>query len=312
MQHVVARSIVTLLVSILVLGCAREAVTVGPEPLIPDSPDGTVRAVAKHLVEHDPGILWEALPESYRSDINELTVSFAAKMEPELYNRSMELARHAVEVLQDKQSIILGSSLVASSGVDAGELDRGMSSGLAAAHALLSSEISNLSGLAAVDWQGFLSATGGQIMRIADGAGSDAEADESSLAMLRDITVEHLTTTDDTAVLRITAGDKPPEEVELTRVEGRWVPTELAQEWQEKVAEARARLEELTPERIAELKPQAMFGLAMAEAFVEQIAAIQSPEEFDAAIAPMFEAVMGSFASATPAAEAQEPVPAEE
>jgi hypothetical protein len=45
-----------------------------------------------------------------------------------------------------------------------------------------------------------------------------------------------------------------------------------------------------------------MFGLAMAEAFVEQMAAIESSEQFDAAVGPMLQSVMGSLALAPPPA----------
>jgi hypothetical protein len=305
MPHAAARFAATVLSTVFILGCAREAVTVAPEPLIPDTPDGTVRAVARHLADHDPSILWEALPETYRTDINELTRAFAAKMDAELYNRSMALARRTVEVLQDKQALILGSQTVASTGVDVAEVERGMNGGLAVAHALLSSEITTLEGLGAVDWSGFLSGTGSQLMVLADNAAPAAEpeaAGEDLFATLRNLTVETVSISEDSAVLRITAADEEPEEVALTRVEGRWVPADMAAEWPQKVAEARARLEELTPEKIAELKPQAMFGLAMAEAFVEQMAAIESSEQFDAAVGPMLQSVMGSLAFAPPPA----------
>ena len=302
------------LASLFVVGCARNGDTVAPEPLIPDTPDGTVLAVARHLADHDPAILWEALPESYRSDINELTRTFAAKMDPELYDRSMALVRRAVEVLQDKQAIILGSSIVTSTGVDVDEVGRSMTGGLAAAHALMSSEITTLQGLGAVDWPQFLSTTGAQLLTLADSSAEktadDAGATDSSLASLRDVTVEVVSSEGDAAVLRVTAPGKAPEDVEMTRVEGRWVPAEMAAEWTEKVAEAQARLEELTPEKIAELKPQAMFGLAMAEAFVEQVAAIQTSEEFDATVGPMLQSLMNSFNSVPPPAPEDEEPPA--
>ncbi|MCU0234714.1 MAG: hypothetical protein MUE90_11880 [Thermoanaerobaculales bacterium] len=312
MSRLLDRFALTLLVSVLVLGCARRADTVAPEPLLPETPDGTVLAVAKHLADHDPGILWEALPPSYRTDINDLTRAFAAAMDAELYDRSMALLRRAVEVLQEKQPIILRSQTVAGSGVDVAALERGMTGALAAGHALLTSPVATLEGLGAIDWQKFLSTTGGQLMTLADGApaaGAEAPA-EQPLAMLRGLKVETVSTTGDTAVLRLTSGDREPKEIKLTRVEGRWVPTEMAEQWPQKVAEAKAKLAELTPERFAELKPQALMGLAMAEGFVGQVAAIQTPEEFDAAVGPMIEAVMGNLAF-LPQGGTEEETPAE-
>jgi hypothetical protein len=321
MHRLLDRFAVTLLFSVLVLGCARRADTVAPQPLLPETPDGTVLAVAKHLADHDPGILWEALPASYRTDITDLTRAFAGAMDAELYDRSMALLRRTVEVLQEKQPIILASRTVTGTGVDVAALERGMTGALAAGHALLTSPVATLEGLGAIDWKPFLGTTGAQLMALADAtpAAGAEEAAEQPLAMLRSLEVATVSATADAAVLRLSSGDREPKEIKLTRVEGRWVPTEMAEQWPQRVAEAKAKLAELTPERFAELKPQALMGLAMAEGFVGQVAAIQTPEQFDAAVGPMIEAVMGNLAflpqggmDDAPPAETEEAPPAGE
>lgn len=307
MQSSRIRLAAIVLLTCSVVGCARNGDTIAPEPLIPDTPEGTVLAVAQHLADHDPAILWEALPESYRSDITELTHTFAAKMDPELYDRTMAVARRAVEVLQEKQPIILASSTVASTGADVEEIERGMTGALAAVHALLSSEIATLEGLGAVDWPQFLAGTGTQLMALADVESPGGDPDDVSLEMLRSVSVETVSSANGQAVLRITAGDREPEELKLTRVEGRWVPAELAERWPTQVAESRARLDELTPERIAELKPQAMMALAMAEAFIEQLATMESSQQFDAVVGQMLQSMMGNLAPAPPAEDGDGP-----
>ena len=49
------------------------------------------------------------------------------------------------------------------------------------------------------------------------------------------------------------------------------------------------------------LKTQAMMGIGMAEGLIEQIAAVESAEELDAAVGPLLQMVMGSIGSAMPA-----------
>ncbi len=278
------------------VGCAQGEDAQGPQPLIPDTPDGTIEVVARHLAQHDPGILWEALPDGYRTDINDLTAEFAAKMDAELYDRSFALLRSAVEVLQDKQSLILGSQTVTATGIDVEQLEHGTSSGLAAMHVLLTSQIVTLEGLAGIDWKVFLDTTGAQLLQVADTAADNEDVVENPFAALRELSVETVTVADDRAVVRLTSGERPPEEIQLTRVEDRWVPSELAEEWPQYVAEARAGLDELTPEKIAEAKPQAVMALTMAEGIVQQVAAIETSEEFDKMMGPMVESVMGSLA----------------
>ncbi len=77
----------------------------------------------------------------------------------------------------------------------------------------------------------------------------------------------------------------------MTQVEDRWVPARWPKQWDAKVAEARTTLEEITPEKMQEMKGQAMFGFAMAEGFVQQLSTIETSEEFDATMGPMIEGI---------------------
>jgi hypothetical protein len=171
-------------------------------------------------------------------------------------------------------------------------------SGLAMAQTVLDSEIMTLQGLGALDWQNFLATTGASLMQQA----SAIETEEGKTAMddLQSIQVETIETSAETAKLRITVGDEEPEEVEMVRVEERWVPAEMAEEWPEMMADARKRLEEMTPENMQQIKGQALMGLAMAEGLIEQVAAIDNVEQFDQQIGPMIQGMLGSTAGAMP------------
>jgi hypothetical protein len=79
----------------------------------------------------------------------------------------------------------------------------------------------------------------------------------------------------------------------MVRVEGRWIPAELAEEWPQFVEDAREGLAEMTPENMAAQKTQIMMFFGMADGFIEQIASLQTPEEFDAAVGPMLAPLMG-------------------
>ncbi len=289
-------------------GCAADS-NGGTAPVhaIPDSPDGTMQHVAATLANGQPEVLWQALPASYRSDVTELTRAFAEKVDPQLYDRSLAVARRAVEVLQAKQDMILASETVAMSGADRERLENWMESVLGMARTFLSSEITTVEGLAALDWQQYLATTGASLMEQAGKV--RLEDGESPMADLRTLQVEVLESAGDTAKLRLTIKGEEPEEVEMTRVEGRWVPAEMAEDWPEMVAEARENLAEMTPEKMQEVKGQALIGLAMAEGMIEQVAAVETSEEFDQLIGPMVEAVMGSVARAMPPQE--EAAPAE-
>ncbi len=298
MRTLVRRPTIALMMCFVALGCAQETEIVAAQPAIPATPDGTVMAVAQNLADNRPEILWEALPESYRTDITELTQLFAAKMDPEIYDRAMATALSFVDVLQAKQDIILASETMAGTGVDVAAMDARMTQTLQIARTFFSSEISSLAGLAVIDWQQYLAGTVSKLMTQADAI--EAEEGEDPFLMFESLQVEVLEQTGDTARLRITVPDEEPEEVSMALIEGRWVPTEMAEEWDAKVAEARTGLEEITPEKIQEMKGQAMFGFAMADGLVQQLSAIETAEEFDATMGPMIAGFMQNVSGFIP------------
>ena len=97
--------------------------------------------------------------------------------------------------------------------------------------------------------------------------------------------------------------DEEPVEFQLVRVEDRWIPADVASQWPQVVASARERMQSMTPEEVAGIAMQVSIGLGVAEGIVEQIAAIESVEEFDAAMGAMLESVMGTVTAMMPTEE---------
>ena len=287
MQNLVTR----IAIAAFTLACAQTADTAAPGTTLPDTPDGTVVVVAEQLANHHPEIIWEALPESYRADINEITSTFAEKMDPEVYDRAFALVMRAIEVLDDRKEIIFASETFTSTGANADEIRTGLSNAQWFTATLKASEIATLEGLGKVDWERFLATTGAQMLEHA--ASIETGDGDKPLDDLDTLEVETLNLSGDRATLRISSKDHDPEEVEMARVEGRWIPAEMADEWSQKVEEASQRLAELTPENMAAQKTQIMMFFGMADALIEQIASLQTPEEFDAAIGPMLAPFMG-------------------
>jgi hypothetical protein len=289
-----------LLVLLVAGGCAKEEPPV-IEAAFPETPKETFDIVALNLGEHHPEILWEALPPSYRQDVTELTTLFVETMDAEVYDRAFTVMNRAVEVLHDKKEMVLQSSTLAATGVDPEEVDRVWTSSLLFAGTFLNSEISTLGGLGAVDWEQYLATTGHDLMLQAGEFPRNSE--EDPYALLASAEAEIVTATDESATMRITVPDEDPEEIDLVRVEDRWIPAEMANQWPEAVATAREQLQSMTPEQIEGLKTQAMFGLGMAEGVIEQVAAMESLEQFDAMMGPMLESVLGMVMEAIPEQE---------
>ena len=157
-----------------------------------------------------------------------------------------------------------------------------------------SSDIANLETLKTINWQKYLSTTGAEIAARAAAISTEKSDDGSyqdAITLLRKTTVETVSRDGNHATVRVTAPDEEPEELSLTQVEGRWVPSDMADEWDENMAEARKGIEEMSEEQIAESKAQAMGFFGMADAMLDELAAVNSQEEFDEAM----QGILGPF-----------------
>jgi hypothetical protein len=275
------------------LSCEKSADSTVKAAVIPGTPDGTVHAAKKAIQENDAEFFWHLMPDTYKQDFTALTHEFAGKMDPMIYDRAFALVMRAFEVLDDRKEIILASETFRSFGaeIDADEIRQSLSNSQVVMEILKSSEISTLGGLGKVDWEQFLATTGAQMLEAA--AAFEAEGGENPLDELDSLEVETVSMSGEQATLRISTKEHEAEEVEMVRVEGRWIPKEMADEWPGFVEDAHQGLAEMTPENMAAQKTQIMMVFGMADGFIEQIATLQTPEEFDAAIGPMLAPLLG-------------------
>jgi hypothetical protein len=263
---------------------------------LPDSPDGTVKAVLQGLADQHPEILWQALPPSYQEDINELTHAFAKKMDAEIWDAAFGLGLKTAGVLKDKKGYILGSSMMDAAGEEKAEIEGNWDAAVALMEDFFSSDIANLETLKTIDWEKYLKTTGAEIAARAAAIStnnSDDESYEDAISLLRKTTVEAVSRDGDHATVKVTAPGEEPEEVSLTLVEGRWVPSDMADEWDEHMAEAREGIEKMTAEQITENKVQVMGFFGMADAMLDQLAAANSQEEFDETVKGILGPFMG-------------------
>src|SRR5688572_11963811 len=68
---------------------------------IPSTPDGTVQKVTSDLANDRPQVVWQALPASYQSDIREVIVAFADKLDADLWNRTFAVLGKITRVAKE-------------------------------------------------------------------------------------------------------------------------------------------------------------------------------------------------------------------
>ncbi len=286
----------------MIAACGGQAIATADQ--IPSSPDGAVRFVAEKVADGHPEVVWEALPKSYQTDINDLTHLFATKVDKEVWDKSFSVLRKTTVVLQDKKDLFLGSKLVAMAEDNQDDIAENWDTATVVLSTLVNSDLGNLESLKTIDWGRFMATTGAQLMQVAKEASAVTENndyEDDFLAKVEGLKVEVLENGAGMATLKISAPDEEPKEVRMSQVEGRWVPSDMAQEWNKNVAEAHAKLEAITPETVAQQKMQIMMMVGMAEAFVDQVAQANSSEELDQMLQGLLGGLLGGAMGGAPA-----------
>ena len=67
----------------------------------------------------------------------------------------------------------------------------------------------------------------------------------------------------------------------MTRIEGRWLPTDFVAQWPTTLEQTRARIDYLGSEDAAGAKVQLLFAIGIAEGFIDQIDQMESSDEVD-------------------------------
>lgn len=279
--------------TVAVVGCGRPG---DDSFVIPDSPDGTVRVVMAGLAAHHPEVVWRALPPSYQQDVADLATSFAENMDPAIFDRAVAVASKGTAVLQSKKDLIFETEILRSSNLDLTRLDATWESVISSLDVLLMSELAQLDSWADLDVDTLLGTTGSQLMERAAGiALSEADGDTvaARLASMKDATVELERRDGDRAAVRVTTPDGRSELIAMIRVEDRWLPSELVERWPGVIDQASTRIELLGGDDAAQARAQMLFGVALVEGLIDQVATVETPEELDELIGRPFGAIVG-------------------
>jgi hypothetical protein len=273
-------------VALLLAGCRKQPDFQGPIP--PEKTPDAVRTMMDGLTENRPQVLWEALPPSYQADIRGLIATFCDHADAEVYDRFFRILDQGVQVLKRKKEFILNSPMT----LDNPILDTGAALHWKEAVGLLdtfvSSELSTIESLRQLDPGKFLATTGSRLMNdmeeLADLTERGARGNPWARAReaLEKAQIGFVPGEGNQVVLTFAAGDQAEgREVEMTQVEGRWVPAEMAANWESRMAEARTRLAQLSSPEVQKARPVVMMILTGLEGSMNSLLSAGSQKEFD-------------------------------
>ena len=233
------------------------------------------------------------MPATYQTDVSDLLHLAGSKIDPELYDKSFATIARLAEVVDQQQAFILNSSFMEGRSVEEmANLEAALPSIVGLVETITSSELASTTGLLNFNGQEFFDTTVSKFAQYTETLGQLA-GDESTLSDYMNAVVSVVEADDLQATLLTTVPGQEPRQQEFTKVEQRWVPSEMASEWAAEIAEAKADLEATSMEDIAKQKPQIMGVLTMIDGVLTQIAAAETQEQFDQSLKGAMMPIMG-------------------
>jgi hypothetical protein len=258
--------LLALLSCILGAGCGKDGgsadaqapVAVEPRSTGPaETADAAVRAVLDGMNENHPEAFWDFLPESYQGDLNDVVHNFADRMDAELWNKSISVLRKLVGVLKTKKEFLAADMTPVAGLVET----------------FLADDLADLQKLKVFDGRRFLAGTGALLIGQLRALGQDP----GRMLDIKKVTL--LKTKGDHATLELKKSQDTIEH-EFVRVDGKWIPKDLAEGWIHQIGETKAKLSILSPDNLAEFKPRILSLLAAVDGILDRLAAARNQDEF--------------------------------
>ena len=292
-----------------------------------EGPESFVTTPLKALEEKNPKLIWDMLPASYQKDLNGLVQAFAKEMDAELWDAGAGLLGGIGELLRTKKDLIAGmlSEMDEAGEIPLSEITSGLEMAGTLLDKLAKSDLGSLNKLRTVDLGNVADTFGRDMMKlIEDSAKAAGEADPFGLETLRGIKVEVVSEDGSNATIKVSGlpeafdfgsltelpGGLPPGlpglpdldelpfadftdfengELEVEKVEGKWVPKEIADAWEDAISAAREEMGGVG-EMAGEDKQMALGVIKALNGSLAGIKKAKTPEQFQMAL---MQATMG-------------------
>lgn len=265
----------------------------------PGSPSKTAEEVvneaAQGLASHQPRVLWDALPKSYRTDVEDIVHELARKMDKDLWNKGFALADKVVLVLKTKKELLLSLKMLNNSPVNTAQLSGNWDAVVGIAEIIAKSELADLEKLKHLDMGNFLSGTGAEFMKRLD-ALSRLENEENAAVVsrqLKSVKTTVLQSEKDTARVKIEIPGEASWEIPFVKVEGKWVPKSMADQWKVEIDRAKKSIAEWSTSLTAEEKHRTLGIMTSIDGILDQMLAAKNPQDLESALGQAFGMLLG-------------------
>jgi hypothetical protein len=271
------------------------------------TPDEAAKEMATGMLENKPQLYWETLPPSYQKDVDGLVKDFANEMDAEVWDSGFDVAKKVVLILQEKKEYILANPWIAQAGVDKKVLDENWAGIVKVLSTIVNSDLNSIDKLKHLDIQEFLSTTGVDVMQQASAVSETLPQVDFVNQRVIDLKQAKFTLVKidgNTATVRmeIPGQTKRPDDMQMVKVEGKWILKDVADNWAESMKKAREALAKLDTEARGKNKEKIMANIKMVDAQLNLLLDSKSSEDFNGKLTAMAMMVAMGFGNGTPPA----------
>lgn len=293
MMHKKMAGVAGLMAAVAMVGCG------GNQSAVASGPDDAILQVRDSIVENKPEAAFEMLPPSYQADINSVVADAAKRMDEEIWNQGVGILQQVTRILESKRDLILSTEAM-SSVPNPEDLKKNWKQGVSVLQAIVRSDFTNLERLQQGDVGKLLSESGAKIMASATDlmASSEQAAEaEAELDKIRNMTATVVSQEGDTAVVKVDTEGEEPEELEMVRVEGRWIPKDMADGFKEGIAEMRENLAGLdfSSEEGQQQKTMILAQMGGIKSMLDQLENAKTKEELEGIFGGLMMGIMGAM-----------------
>lgn len=293
MMHKKMAGVAGVMAAVAMVGCG------GNQSTVASGPDDAILQVRDSIIENKPGAAFEMLPPSYQTDINSVVADAAKRMDEEIWNQGVGILQQVTRILESKRDLILSTEAM-SSVPNPEDLKKNWKQGVSVLQAIVRSDFTNLERLQQGDVGKLLSESGAKIMASATDlmASSEQAAEaEAELDKIRNMTATVVSQEGDTAVVKVDTEGEEPEELEMVRVEGRWIPKDMADGFKEGIAEMRENLAGLdfSSEEGQQQKTMILAQMGGIKSMLDQLENAKTKEELEGIFGGLMMGIMGAM-----------------
>jgi hypothetical protein len=261
-------------------------------PVGADTPDAAFRLMQEAVQGGNFRVVWDSLPASYQKDVNDVIRTFGQNMDAALWRSGTGVVKKAVAVCKQKKEFILGHPALSAAPVGEEVISGNWDTVVALLDTIVNSELTDLEKLKTFDVEQFIAGTGTKISQQmvaltkaldGDGVRLDESFGEVAMVPLQFAGAKFSTVSvaGDTAVVRVEKSDGETEELEVVRVDGKWVPKSMADQWAEGIAAAKGFLSTELKTQLQENKAAMMLPMTMVGGVLDQLLAATTQDEFN-------------------------------